>query len=276
MLQIVLMKNITSIYTLLRAKMTTFKFHEFDIPIDLLNKTGGGIDTFEIISQMHMNLLEKFIGINKDHSLLEIGCGIGRDAIPLTKILSKEGKYVGVDIIKPSIDFCNENISKLYPNFNFVHFNVKDQLHNPDGSSQMIEYKLPMEDKSVDRIFAWSVFTHMYEEDIQYYLKEFKRVLKDDGEIYTTCFIITDDVLKKARETNLTIFDLRFEHKLSEDCFINDPNFPLGAIGYSPARWKTIIDKSGLKLKRNFVQGVWCGYYEFPEDGQDGLVLCNK
>ncbi len=253
--------------------MTTFKFHEFDIPVDLLNKTGGGIDTFEVISQMHMNLLEKFIGIDKDHSLLEIGCGIGRDAIPLTKLLSKDGKYVGIDIIKPSVDFCSNNITKLYPNFNFVHFDVKDQLHNPDGLSSMNEFRLPMEDKSVDRIFAWSVFTHMYDGDILYYLKEFKRVLRDNGKVYTTCFIITDDILKKARETNLTIFDLRFEHKLDDGSFINNKDFPLGAIGYSPVRWRNIINDSGLELKRNFVQGVWCGYHEFPEDGQDGLVL---
>ena len=249
--------------------MTTFHFHEFDIPVNLLNMTGGGIDTFEIISQMHMSNLSRFIGIAPEHNIL----GIGRDAIPLTKSLSPEGSYLGIDIIKPSIDFCTDNITAKYPNFEFLHLDVKDQLHNPNGVHDMVECKVPLADQSTDRIIAWSVFTHMYEVDIQHYTKEFKRILRPDGAAYLTSFVITDPILERARETNLTKFDLRFMHEIDPGCFVNNIDFPLGAIGYSPARWRKMVDDSGLKFKRDFLPGAWSGYYPEPLDGQDVLVL---
>lgn len=46
----------------------TFRFYEFDIPVPLLNMTGGGTDTFDIISQGHIDNLRKFIGIEPDES----------------------------------------------------------------------------------------------------------------------------------------------------------------------------------------------------------------
>ena len=58
----------------------TYRFHEFDIPVDLLNLTGGGIDTFDVIAAAHMTGLSQFIGISPNHSILEIGCGIGRES----------------------------------------------------------------------------------------------------------------------------------------------------------------------------------------------------
>ena len=64
----------------------TYRFHEFDIPVDLLNLTGGGIDTFDVIAAAHMIGLSQFIRISPDHSILENGCGIGCDAIVLKKM----------------------------------------------------------------------------------------------------------------------------------------------------------------------------------------------
>jgi SAM-dependent methyltransferase len=254
----------------------TFRFHEFDIPVPLLNMTGGGVDTFEIISRQHIASLRKLIGLTWDDHILEIGCGIGRDAIPLTKILSTSADYLGIDIIKPSIEFCQANISARYPNFRFVHFDVDDKLHNPTGTTKMTDFVLPVADGSIDKVFGWSVFTHMWESDIRHYLAEFRRVLKPGGKALLTCFIITPQVLAKARETNLTQYNLRFEHQWHEDCFVNDLDFPLGAIGYSPEAFKSMVADSGLSMDRDFVRGAWSGYYPDPEDGQDALVLIRQ
>ena len=251
----------------------TFRFHEFDIPVDLLNLTGGGVDSFAQISDAHIRNLKNFIGISSEHSILEIGCGIGRDAIPLTKLLSKNGKYLGVDIIKRSVDFCNENISKNYKNFKFIHFDVTDQLHNPTGTARTTDISLPIEKQSIDRIILWSVFTHLYAEDIQHYLKEFRRVLKSDGLVYATVFVIDDEILASARKTNVTPFNLTFRHQLNENCFINDPAYPLGAIAYKQGALRRMVSEAGLEMKREFLRGAWSGYYTNPEDGQDVMIL---
>ena len=137
--------------------LETFRFHEFDIPVPLLNMTGGGTDTFDIMSRAHIDNLRRHIRIDPDNSFMEIGCGIGRDAIPLYKILSSKGKYIGLDIIKPSIDFCADNIVPRYPNFRFVHFDIKDQLHNPSGIGDMTDHVLPVEESWIDKVIAWSV-----------------------------------------------------------------------------------------------------------------------
>jgi SAM-dependent methyltransferase len=251
----------------------THSFHEFNIPVDLLNMTGGGIDTFDAIADFHIKTLKKHIGISPTHSILEIGCGIGRDAIPLTKIISKKGKYVGIDIIGRSIQFCKENISAIYNNFDFIHFDVADQLHNPSGTTKTVGISLPIADQSIDRIIAWSVFTHLYECDIRHYLNEFQRVLKVDGFAYVTVFVIDDAILNSARKTNLTPFNLRFEHVLNDNCFVNDLEFPLGAIGYKREALRGMIKDAGLELKRDFLRGAWSGFFSDPEDGQDGMIL---
>ena len=251
----------------------TFRFHEFDIPVPLLNMTGGGVDNFELISQQHIASLRKFIHLDQADHVLEIGCGIGRDAIPLTKILLPTATYLGIDIIKPSIDFCQQSISPRYQNFSFLHFDVDDKLHNPAGTRRMVDYILPKEDASIDKVFGWSVFTHMWENDIRHYLKEFHRVLRPGGKALLTCFILSPEVIASARRTNLTQFNLRFEHQINEHCYVNDLDFPLGAIGYSPEAIKSMVADSGLALERDFVRGAWSGYHADPEDGQDGLVL---
>ena len=51
---------------------------------------------------------------------------------------------------------------------------------------------LPFDDESFDLIFLNSVFSHMMTDDVQFYLKEFERVLSKDGAVYATAFIEED------------------------------------------------------------------------------------
>ncbi|TJV24023.1 MAG: class I SAM-dependent methyltransferase [Mesorhizobium sp.] len=252
--------------------MDTFNFRGYEIPVHLMMLTGGGPDTFEEISNKHFLSLKKHVAIDPSHNLLEIGCGIGRDAIPLSSFLTS-GSYMGVDIIRPSIDWCVDNISKRSPNCEFVHFDVKDQLHNPHGTISTKDIRLPTKEGSVDRIFLFSVFTHMFEAEIVHYLKEFRRSVKSNGLVYATTFIFDDIILAKARETNLTIFDLRFEHQISDGCRINNLTFPLGAVAYTMDKWMEMIEVAGFRLLTPAIRGSWSGAFINELDGQDVLVL---
>ncbi len=119
-----------------------------------------------------------------------------------------------------------------YNNLNFIHYDVADQHHNPQGKMKTVYIRHTVDNQSIDRIILWSVFTHMYEVYIRHYLNEFGQVLTNSGFIYATVFVVDEEILEMARATNLTCFNLRFEHKLSDDCFVNDPIHPLGAITY--------------------------------------------
>jgi SAM-dependent methyltransferase len=254
------------------APTATHHFKGYDIPVDLMEMTGGGPRNFDIISEAHVNNLRRFVGLVPTHTLLEIGCGIGRDAIPLTEILT-EGKYVGIDIIKRSIDWCTDNISKHHPNFKFYHYDVADQLHNGGGKTKTAEIYIPLPDGSVDRIILFSVFTHMLQPDIEHYLREFRRVLKSGGLVYATTFIYTDEILEKARATNLTPFDLRFEHQVGAHCRINTPTNPLGAVAYTTSAWDEMLAASQMRLAVPVLEGAWSGYHTDPKDGQDVAIL---
>src|SRR5690242_14668495 len=52
--------------------------------------------------------------------MLDIGCGIGRMAVPLTQYLCEDGRYIGVDIVPDGINWCRRAISPAYPNFEFT------------------------------------------------------------------------------------------------------------------------------------------------------------
>lgn len=250
-----------------------FSYLNFNIPVDLLNMTGGGTDTFEQISKGHMQYLSEQVGIGPSNCILEIGCGIGRDAIPLTRILNNNGSYLGIDIIGRSIDWCSNNITPQYKNFNFVHFDVEDQLHNPVGSKKQRDIPIPMEDGKADLIILWSVLTHLFEEDIVHYFKEFSRILKPNGLVVASCFVVDEEILKEAKRVNLTQHNLRFEHLYGPGCYINDPTVPAGAVAYTYEKISEIIQKGRLKMDRPLLTGQWWGNAEGKGYGQDMLVL---
>lgn len=250
-----------------------FKSDGYSIPEPLVILTGGGTDDWRKISEYHVEMYRRYAPLNHDDFVLEVGCGVGRDAIQLTKILSDKGKYVGFDIIKPSIDWCKQNITKKYKNFSFRYYDIKSQIHNSGGTLSTSDIKLPAKDKSVDRILLHSVFTHMFENDILHYLKEFHRVLKDDGLVLTSFFVIDDAALKSlAKGKSKGRHALHFKHKLNKDCYINDPDYPEGAVGYTPRKIRSMLRKSGLGLHGRFAhRGAWAGMD--GSNGQDVMIL---
>jgi SAM-dependent methyltransferase len=70
-----------------------------------------------------------------DH-VLEIGCGIGKTALPLTKYLGSEGSYDGFDIVPLGVEWCRTRITRKYPNFKFRTVNIFNSAYNPRGRTQ--------------------------------------------------------------------------------------------------------------------------------------------
>jgi SAM-dependent methyltransferase len=254
----------------------TFSFSGFDIPINFLEMTGGGADTFEQISAGHISYIEKHIGITAEDTVLEIGCGIGRDAISLTNILSQNGNYLGIDIIGDSIEWCSNNIKAKYPNFHFLHFDIEDQLHNPAGSSKQEEFPIPLDDGGVGLIILWSVVTHLFEKDIQHYFQEFARVLSPRGMALVTCFIVDANILVEAKNVNVSPHNQRFEHEHSPGSYINDPLVPAGAVAFTYEKIMKLVSSSGLELAKPLMTGQWWGNNEGDGYGQDVLILRRK
>jgi SAM-dependent methyltransferase len=255
------------------SRMDYFEYLGYRIPAHLILLTGAGPESLEAIGKAHIAHYQKHVGLAPDMTILEIGCGIGRDALQLKDLLQPPGRYVGIDVTRDSILWCQRNISARHPDFSFHHFDARHELYNPFGTKTTPDFVLPVADASVDRVMLGSVFTHLFEYELLHYMKEIRRVLKPSGLAYATFFLYSDETIKAARRTDRTPFKLRFEHLYGDGCYINDPAFATGAVAYTDATMRRIIEAAGLRLDRPYLKGWWSGAHENADDGQEVAIL---
>jgi cyclopropane fatty-acyl-phospholipid synthase-like methyltransferase len=109
-------------------------------------------------SQEIMQLVVKEIGVSKDKTVVEIGCGGGY----WTKKLCAYAKHVyAIDII-PSLSLSFDN---------YTYYENSDKQFNCNQ----------IQNNSVDFIFSFGVFCHFSKEACEEYLLDFKRILKKGG-----------------------------------------------------------------------------------------------
>jgi ubiquinone/menaquinone biosynthesis C-methylase UbiE len=255
------------------ARYDFFEFKGFRIPEHLLTMTGAGPDTFDLIGRRHVELYTQFCGLEPDMTFLEVGCGIGRDAFQLIDVLGASGRYIGTDVTRDSIIWCQDNITPKHPNFLFHHFDAENDVYNPHGSRTSLDFALPTPDCSVDRIYLGSVFTHLFEAEVLHYMKEFARVLKRGGRVYATFFLHSHEALEAARSKGTTHWQAKFEIPLSDGVYANDPVYPRGGVAFTDRAMRRQIENSGLRLVRPYLKGSWSGLHAEPDEGQDVAIL---
>lgn len=250
------------------------EFRGFRIPAHLVSLTGAGPDTLDLIGRAHIRNFERTIGLFPEMTLIDLGCGIGRDAFQILEYLRGDGRYVGVDVTRDSIEWCRRHITPKYRRFTFHHVDAYNELYNPFGRRQTTDFRLPVADSSVDRITLASVFTHLLEHEVVHYMREFRRVLKPDGLAYATFFLHSPEAIEAARTTGTTQWAATFEHPLGEGVYGNDPSYPRGAVSYTDATMRRMMQQSGLATDRPYIRGSWSGLHgDQAEDGQDAVIL---
>ena len=130
--------------------------------------------------------LRRTAGLTLNSRVLDWGCGAGRLAIGIKEHFP-EGRikhYQGVDVKENAIDWANKNLKS--PGFDFTHIDASNERYNPSGKKMRT---LASGASSVDIVYAYSVFSHMTEEDTAEYLKLIKNVLMDDGKAFITSFV---------------------------------------------------------------------------------------
>ncbi len=254
-------------------KIIISEHNGYRFPEHLVVLTGAGTATLDVFGRAHVENYKKFMGLAPNMTVLEIGCGIGRDAFQFMNILDERGHYVGIDVTWDSINWCKKNITPKYPNFEFHHFDAQHELYNPLGLKTSMDFRLPVADGSVDRICAGSVFTHLFEDEIVHYMKEIRRVLKPGGLAYTSLFLYSPETIAASRKNNVTHNNLMFEHPYGDGCYINDADYPTGAVAFTDESFQRMIRKAGVKLARPYLRGAWSGLHAEPDDGQEVAIL---
>lgn len=153
-------------------------------------------------------------------SVLDLGCGCGRIARQLIQQRRRPSAYLGLDIHAGMVEWCRANLAPHAPGFRFLHHDVHNPGFNPRGPRAHV--RLPAEDGSFTLAVAWSVFTHLLQDQAVHYLREIARVLRPDGCLVSTWFLFDKRVFPMMQDfqnalfvneqdpSNAVIFDARW------------------------------------------------------------------
>jgi len=151
-------------------------------------------------------------------SVFDFGCGCGRLARQLIQQDRQPSSYLGIDLHKPLVDWCTENLTPHAPGFEFKHHDVVYPLWN-EGADKPEVAPFPAAEDSRTFVIAWSVFTHLVQVNAEHYLDEVARILAPDGVFLGTWFLFDKELFPMMQEfqnalyindvspTNAVIFD---------------------------------------------------------------------
>jgi SAM-dependent methyltransferase len=193
-------------------------------------------------------------GLAPSDRVLDLGCGVGRMALPLTQYLAG-GSYRGLDVIAPAIAWCSATITPVYPAFTFAQLDVAHPLYNPEGTIAPDAVTLPVDDASVDFVALVSVLTHLDEATLSRYAHEIARVLAPGGRCFATAFLLNRPSREGiARGTARPAFP-----DIAAPVLHADPEAPLAAIAFDEDLLLGRFLEAGLKRKRPAAYGTWSG-----------------
>lgn len=214
---------------------------------------GGG--DFEKIGQEFKKYFVDLANLRPSDKVLDVGCGLGRMAIPLTNYLYGGGEYWGFDIVKKGIAWCANNVSSKFSNFHFLYGDVYSRHYNPKGNIKAQDFRFPFEDSCFDFVFLTSVFTHMLPPDVENYLSEISRVLKPDGKCLITLFILNDESEKLIHYRHSTLY---FPNRMQE-CRATNIDDPEAVIAYNETFVLRLFEKFKLNVSQPIQYGSWSG-----------------
>ncbi len=205
---------------------------------------------FKVLGEGVRRFLVEECGLKPHETILDVGCGIGRNAVPL---IGQVREYYGFDIMPDAIKWCQKNITRRHPNFHFHLADIYNKSYNPAGNYQASEYEFPYPDGTFDLVFLISIFTHMLPSDVENYFSEIARVLKPGGRCAIS-FLLLNDEARKNIATGQGVFDFKFE---LDGCYAQDEAVPEAAIAYDEERIRGLYEKYGLKLREPILYGSW-------------------
>ncbi|MFS2004293.1 methyltransferase domain-containing protein [Duganella sp. CT11-25] len=238
------------------------------IPPQPLRFMGETEDNFLPISDgLAANVLKR-IGGDLTADLLDVGCGYGRLAYGLRRA-GFRGSYRGFDILPEHIDWLRQHFDAPPDGerYRFDFVNVHNARYNP-GGLPFEALELPYAGCSFDCITTFSVFTHMYEDDVRQYLRRIGQLLRDGGSWIVTFFSLPEGYSLAAQHHAMRY---PLTQQISEHAYIHNPAEPLHVIAYEEAFLRRLFAAEGLTVAAH-QPGSWLAD---PHHGefQDWFVL---
>jgi SAM-dependent methyltransferase len=159
-------------------------------PDEAMRRAVGG--EFEGIGFLELETLRHF-GLRQDAYLIDVGCGSGRLAKPLSGYLT--GRYLGIDVVPALLEHAKQIVSR--PEWRF---------------ERAAGLTIPEADNSADFVCFFSVLTHLLHEQSFLYLRDAKRVLKPGGTIVFSFLDYTIESHWDVFEITMTDVDVNAQH----------------------------------------------------------------
>jgi SAM-dependent methyltransferase len=248
-----------------RAARGTLSFvPEFSVPsLNLLRRErrlpprrlrfmGETDDDYLAIGDQLADTLELHGELRPDSSVLDIGCGYGRLPHALDR-RGFEGSYLGLDVLAPHVSWCERNLGSA--RYRFRHVDVHNGRYNPAGGRPADAVRLD-EEGQFDVVALFSVFPHMWPDEVRAYLRLIASCLAPGGVAVVTFFLLDEEQrrLAQAGAARLT-----FPHEHSPVCRYESRADPLHHVGYERDWVVTEAALAGLALTRPPVPGTWSG-----------------
>jgi len=230
---------------------------------------GGG--NFKTGGERLCRQMKECAGPEPDHDVLDIGCGIGKMAVPLTKVLSPQARYEGFDIVEDAVRWCSDHITARHPNFRFQVVDLFNSRYNPAGGDSAAGLRLPYPDDSFDFAFANSIFTHLAPDVVENYVAEAARVLRPGGVFFATYFL--DPPLDPADPARWTTPSAWFG--VEHDGYRSVSRWtPEAALAHPERDVRARYARHGFEIadELGVVHGAWSGRYPGARSFQDFVI----
>jgi len=220
-------------------------------------------------------LLRLLAGVGQTSNVVEIGCGLGRLALALRRVLT-DGHYLGIDVVTDKIDFLLREMTPLAPHFRFAHVDVHSAFYNDGGLRTGSDLQLPCETGWADAIIAMSVFTHLLPNTLRAYLNEVHRMLRPGGSFLVSCFLLDKYHPGRPRSQRYSLDQFAFDHDVAGtagDMCTSDPSCPEAMLAIRWGYFESLARSAGLTMVRGPLSGSWSGTADHWIMGQDLVVF---
>lgn len=151
-----------------------------------LRRHVGPVGQFEDAARAMAETISGLVQLTPTDQTLDLGCGCGAMVPFFAAALGEQGRYLGLDVHPPSIQWCRKQFGGD-PRLRFELVPVRSPYG--DGRGALEEYRFPLPDGSADFVLAKSLFTHLLEPEARHYLAEIRRVLRPGREALVTAFL---------------------------------------------------------------------------------------
>ncbi len=185
----------------------------------------------------------EFFGIEKTDRVLNLGCGIGPQAIIYK---DQYMEMVGVDINKERLELADKIMDVLgIQNFQTLHSNVED---------------IALPDKSFDKVIAIDIVEHVINPDK--FLQEARRLLKDNGLFLITFPAMHDKFVDACSFVGRKILRRKSKKELVEGWDPDEHQYD-----YSVKEWFEMIEGNGFYVEKSRASTIFppLHYYGVPK-----------